>query len=257
MPFSATYPLVENLFVSNAKVMDFGCGAGEFLQQVGNRICEGIGVDLDERLVNEASKCNRHPHVRYVKADARIGLPFEPGQFDIISAFGVLEHVGPEQSFIREFHRLLRPNGRLIIDVPSNGLFRAFDIGNVKYDFPRLHRWFYYNVARERKHYEESFGPDAAMFGQFSKEASRHKHYSARDLAAVVSPWFAMEHHKYYGLFFELIQFIQVLACRPFGRHSSELFSWLLTQDCKIISPIGCANIVAVFRKNDDGIRVS
>ena len=45
---------------------------------------------------------------------------------------------------------------------------------------------------------------------------------------------------------------------RPEGsiKHSviNKLFSWLLAQDCKLLSPIGRANIVAVLRKQDGDI---
>lgn len=249
MPYYASYPLVRNLLGTKVSVLDFGCSDGAFLQKVGDEIAEGVGVDLDNTLIAKAVQRNRFNHVQYLHADAKAGLPFDAGRFDLIFAFGVLEHVGPEHPFMQEFARLLKPDGRLVIDVPSDGPFRGFDIGNIKYNYPRLHKWFYCYVARRRQYYEVTFGSEAPMFGQFSKEASEHRHYSATALSAVAEPWFEKESHVHYGLLFELIQFIEVIICKPFGRSSSKLFSWLLVQDCKIISPLGRANIVAVFRK--------
>jgi SAM-dependent methyltransferase len=241
--------MVRDLFTRNASVLDFGCGSGRFLQEIGCGIGQGIGVDLDRRLIEGAARCNQFHHVQYLCADAKAGLPFDEERFNVIVAFGVLEHVGPEQPYIQEFHRLLRSDGRLVIDVPSNGPFRVFDIGNIKYNFPRLHRWFYHHVARQPEYYEEHFGHGAPMYGQFSREASEHKHYTASNLAAIAAPWFTMERQARYGLFFELIQFMEVLASKPFGRNRARFFSWLLEQDCRLVSPIGRANIVAVFRK--------
>jgi SAM-dependent methyltransferase len=245
-----TYPPIRNLLTKNASVLDFGCGDGHFLQEVGDQIGEGIGIDLDKSLIEEAARCNRFPNVRYMYADAKGGLPFDAGRFDVIGAFGVLEHVGPEQPLLQELHRLLRPGGRLVIAVPSLGPFRVFDVGNVKYNYPRLHKWFYYHVAHQKEYYDERFGPEAEMFGQFSKEAERHKHYSARNLADVAAPWFVMENHVHYGVFYELIQFCEVLACKPFGRTHACLFSWLTAQDAKLLSPFGRANVVGIFRKS-------
>jgi SAM-dependent methyltransferase len=249
MPYFASYPTIKPLLNKDATVLDFGCGAGQFLQQVGPEIKRGVGVDLDESLVTGARSRNPHANVEYLQADARAGLPFPDRSFDVIVALGVLEHVGPEAAFIREFHRLLRDDGRLVIDVPSTGPFRALDIGNIKYNFPRLHRWFYYYVARQRAYYDERFGPNAPMFGQFSREASGHKHYSVAEVAHVSAPWFRLERHEHYGLFFELIQFSEVVICKPFRRGGHRFFGWLLNQDCRLRSPIGRANIVTILTK--------
>ena len=46
MPYIASYPLVKYLLTKESKVLDFGCGAGGFLQEVGELIGEGVGVDL-------------------------------------------------------------------------------------------------------------------------------------------------------------------------------------------------------------------
>jgi len=249
VPFEADHELCRDLLTKQTSVLDYGCGSGQFLQLVGDRIGEGIGIDLDVRLVEKAASDNRFANVRYMQADAIAKLPFVDGRFNVIVAFGVLEHVGPEQPYLREFHRLLRPGGSLVIAVPSMGPFRAFDIGNIKYNFPRLHRWFYCHVARQPEYYDRNFGADAPMFGQFSRNATQHNHYSANDLVSLTAPYFRMDRHKRYGLFFEFIQFLEVLVCKPFGRSSVKLFAYLIEQDCKILSPLGGANIVAVFRK--------
>lgn len=249
MPFSASYPALKHLLTPQTTLLDFGCGSGQFLQEVGDQVAHATGVDLDEGLIANATRTNRFANVSYLQADARRGLPFPDRSFDVIVALGVLEHVGPEEPFVREFLRLLRDDGRLVIDVPSTGPFRMFDIGNIKYNFPTAHRWFYCYVARQKEYYLERFGPDAKMFGQFSREASGHKHYSTADVARVCAPWFTLERHEHYGLFFEFIQFCEVLACKPFKRGGHPFFGWLLRQDCRLRSPIGRANIVTVFKK--------
>lgn len=249
MSFEVDHEFCRDLLTKQTSVLDYGCGSGQFLQLFGDRIGEGVGIDLDARLVEKAARSNRYANVRYLHADASAHLPFANGCFDLIVTFGVLEHVGPEQTYIQEFHRLLRPAGRLVIAVPSMGPFRVFDIGNIKYNFPRLHRWFYYHVARQPEYYERNFGADAPMFGQFSRKATQHNHYSATDLASLTAPYFQMQRYTRYGLFFELIQFLEVVVCKPFGGSKAKLFGYLMEQDCKLLSPLGCANIVAVFRK--------
>lgn len=249
MPFSASYPALKHLLSPSTTILDFGCGGGQFLQEIGGDVGQAVGVDLDEELIANATRTNRFANVRYLQADARRGLPFPDRSFDLIVALGVLEHVGQEQPFIREFFRLLRDDGRLVIDVPSTGPFRFLDIGNIKYNFPNAHRWFYLYVARQKEYYLEKFGPDAKMFGQFSREASGHKHYSVAEVKRICSPCFVLERHEHYGLFFELIQVCEILASKPFKRNGHPFFGWLLRQDCRLRSPFGRANIVTVFKK--------
>jgi SAM-dependent methyltransferase len=239
------------LFEKDRVVLDYGCGSGTLLREIADRIGEGIGVDLDERLIAEARQRNSFSHIRFIHGDAKTMLPFDDGSFDVITAMGVLEHVGPETPILEELHRVLRPDGYLVVEVPSKGLFRIFDVGNIKYRLPRLHRWFYYYVARRPKYYEENFGPQAPMFGQFSRDANRHKHYSTGELREIAAPWFRMEHHIYHGVFYELIQFTEIVVNRPLGKAGSGFFSWLARQDDKLVSPNGGANVVAIFQRRN------
>jgi SAM-dependent methyltransferase len=242
----------DHLLTENAVVLDYGSGRGAVLQRVGNRVRKGIGVELDERLVETANRINCFDHIEYVQGDGKNTLPFDSSSFDIILAMDVLEHVGDERPYLREFYRLLRPNGSLVVEVPAKGPFRALDIGNIKYNFPRLHRWFYHYVARQPDYYEQNFSSSAAMFGQFSRDATEHRHYSVDQLKKLTEPDFRLERYELVSFFFELIQFLEVLACKPFGRSSAKLFIWLMRQDAKIRFPLGRAYFIGIFKKNGE-----
>ena len=59
-----------------------------------------------------------------------LDLPFDAGRFDVVSiAFGIRNVTDPDRA-LREFHRVLRPGGRLIIlefSEPANPLLRWLD----------------------------------------------------------------------------------------------------------------------------------
>jgi SAM-dependent methyltransferase len=243
------YETFRHLFGDHARVLDFGCGEGVLLKEMSPHIGEGVGVDLDERVVANAVGKNSCPNLRFIQGEAKAGLPFPDGYFDVITAMAVLEHVGPEEPTLQEFHRLLRPGGHLVIEVPSRGPFELLDIGNIKYRFPFLHRWFYVYVARQPKYYEEHFGANAPMFGQFSRDANWHKHYSIDELSGVAQRWFRLEKHIHYGRYYELLQFVEILATRPFGKSASDFLGKLFNRDYDILSPSGGAFVVGIFRK--------
>ena len=100
--------------VQGGRVLDIGCGAGygsEFLRNAG--ATEVIGLDLDPRNIRYASR--RYPRVQFHQADAE-KLPRDVGQFDLILASNVLEHLHDVTLALDAMRDLAR--GRVIIAVP-------------------------------------------------------------------------------------------------------------------------------------------
>ncbi|GIH03438.1 hypothetical protein Rhe02_15050 [Rhizocola hellebori] len=58
--------------------------------------------------------------VEFVTADLH-ELPFEPAEFDLVYSVSVLEHTDRHPVIVDEFHRVLKPNGRLVltVDLPA------------------------------------------------------------------------------------------------------------------------------------------
>lgn len=73
-------------------------------------------IDTDNTLKNifERVNANSKVAVGFSASDLR-RLPFENGWFDIIYCVSVLEHTEDYPEVIDEFHRVLRPYGRLVI----------------------------------------------------------------------------------------------------------------------------------------------
>jgi SAM-dependent methyltransferase len=100
--------------------LDLGCGH-EFLppwMDVEERTlslggCRTVGVDAD------ADALSRHRGL----TDRIIGnieaLPFADGVFDLVTANMVIEHVQNPEPLFAEVHRILSPEGRLIVHTPN------------------------------------------------------------------------------------------------------------------------------------------
>lgn len=64
---------------------------------------------------------DRDPDLADVRADIT-SLPFEENSFDYLICSHVLEHIPDDRAAIAEFHRVLRPEGKALIQVPPSEL---------------------------------------------------------------------------------------------------------------------------------------
>lgn len=101
-------------------VLDVACGTGDLTEAFARRgVRSVVGLDYTPAMLEVArGKWERHrkvqTRVEYIQGDAQ-ALPFADASFDIVSiAFGIRNVADPMQA-IREFRRVLRPAGRLVI----------------------------------------------------------------------------------------------------------------------------------------------
>ncbi len=95
----------------NFKVLDLGCGSGEFTIKIGSCFKEVVGVDGFEEYIKTAKENNNLENVRFIVADAG-RLPFNDEEFDmVISSRGPLSAT---EDFMRESLRVLKKRGYMI-----------------------------------------------------------------------------------------------------------------------------------------------
>jgi SAM-dependent methyltransferase len=106
-------------------VLEVGCGTGNVLRHL-ERVCRhGQVIGLDAYL--EGLRFARR-RVRCPLIQADVHHPPFKTHFDLIGIFDVLEHLPDDQSILQTLHRLLAPEGRLLITVPAHmSLWSYFD----------------------------------------------------------------------------------------------------------------------------------
>ena len=103
-------------------IVDAGCGTARwpmYFQRLGYRIF-GIEISRDACVIAKEND----PAVGILQANVK-QVPLKEHSVDAVMSLGVVEHdeAGPLDA-LREAHRILKPNGLLILAVPYNNLFR-------------------------------------------------------------------------------------------------------------------------------------
>ena len=107
---------------AGARILDAGCGSGEFLLFLAGLGYEVTGVDLSPAAISKAKAVV--PVARLEAASLEQRLPFASGAFAAIWCTEVLEHLFDVHSALTELNRVLMPGGLLILTVPYHGLVK-------------------------------------------------------------------------------------------------------------------------------------
>jgi SAM-dependent methyltransferase len=109
---------------SNMRVLEFGFGHGHalFWFKPPTRL---YGVELSEQAIRAAAKRARSRgyaefDFKKVALEESTKIDFPSGFFDLVISSHTLEHVWDDTALLHEFHRVLKPGGRLLIAVPHD-----------------------------------------------------------------------------------------------------------------------------------------
>ena len=114
-----------DLFTGAGRVLDVGCGRGEFLELCREAGIEARGIDVDAAMV---ARC-REAGFAAEQADALAYLDAEPdGGLGGIFSAQVIEHIPPEAliALVRLAYRKLRPGGVLLCETPNPACLTVF-----------------------------------------------------------------------------------------------------------------------------------
>ena len=125
----ALFLKILNLSQDN-KILDLCCGQGRHTLELAKRGFNKLeGLDRSHYLIQKAKTQARKEglNIKFKEGDAR-KLPYIPDIFDIVmllgNSFGYFETIRDDMRVLKEIFRVLKPWGRLIIDVADGGYLR-------------------------------------------------------------------------------------------------------------------------------------
>jgi len=113
-------------------LLDVGCGEGVLTSDWAGRmgVHPVVGVDLDDPSLQAEWARRTRPNLEFRVAEAA-SLPFEAGQFDMVTAIEILEHVPNPDATLAEMARVAQRH--LLVSVPREPLWRAMNVARGAY----------------------------------------------------------------------------------------------------------------------------
>lgn len=106
---------------AGTKVLDIGCHAGTFTEEIAQALPETeiFGIDIDPAAIAYAKKKRPKFHFQVAAAER---LPFPDKSFNLVTCFEALEHVKDPQKALADIRRCLKDNGWVVLLVPRESL---------------------------------------------------------------------------------------------------------------------------------------
>ena len=108
--------ITKELATDSERILDLGCGWGRELVRLQN----AVGVDICLPFLKAAKN---YVHNDVVLATTN-SLPFKDDAFDLLVMSEVIEHLGNQESSMREVVRILQDKGKIVLQTPNSQLTR-------------------------------------------------------------------------------------------------------------------------------------
>jgi ubiquinone/menaquinone biosynthesis C-methylase UbiE len=98
-----------------ARVLDVGCGTGLILEAL-HSYCRPVGIDFSPKAL---SYCRDRNLDLLILGDVN-NLPIADESCDVVLALDLLEHIDRDSELVRDFNRIVKPGGYLLLTVPAH-----------------------------------------------------------------------------------------------------------------------------------------
>lgn len=123
----AVSQLTRYLTGTNPTIMEVGCSSGYLLEKISHELPEALVVGADIVYTPLVELAKKNPHIPMMRFDL-LKCPLPDSSIDAIVLINVLEHIEDDNLALKQIHRILKPGGVAVIEVPSNpNLYDFYD----------------------------------------------------------------------------------------------------------------------------------
>jgi len=132
LPFK--FLIMGTIIKPNLKLLDIGCGSGQFLYEMKKLGLDVYGVEPGDFNKKEANK-----HKLPIINKDLLSAKYKKESIDLITMNNVLEHINNPNEILVEINKILKKNGILILDIPNTNSLAKWIFGKnwLALDIPR------------------------------------------------------------------------------------------------------------------------
>lgn len=214
------YPITRRYLKPGSKILEGGCGKGQFVYSLHNRGYDAIGVDFAPKVVEKAKSLV--PELQLTVGDVR-KLEFSDNVFDGYWSVGVIEHF-PEgyEAIMNEMYRVLRPGGYLFLTFPYMSPLRKLKAHLGAY--PQFNR-----TTFDRQHFYQFALNSQVVIHKFEHagfKLVKEKPYSGfkglKDESGPLKPFFQKIYNNK-SFFSKLVSYALTILFAPMAAHATIL----------------------------------
>lgn len=139
---------VMNKYIKkNDKIIEAGCGLGQFVLHYKDRGYDILGVDYSAKAIKKLKNYDKDLKVEYGDCTK---LKYPDNSFDFYMSFGVIEHLeeGPE-AYLKEAKRILKSGGYGFISVPNENNIAYYKVYDKNLRKTEANEFFEYGYKKE------------------------------------------------------------------------------------------------------------
>jgi 2-polyprenyl-3-methyl-5-hydroxy-6-metoxy-1,4-benzoquinol methylase len=122
-------------YATGKNLLDIGCAQGFFLHNASRAGYTTKGIEISQ----DAAEYAVREFGLDIEAKPFEGLRFPENHFDVVTLWQVLEHVPYPLTILKEVHRILKPEGLLVVSTPDIEGIPARVLRRKWWDIKRLH----------------------------------------------------------------------------------------------------------------------
>lgn len=144
-------------WVKGKKVLDAACGEGYGSHLLATQAKSVIGVDIANEAIEHAKAHYQAPNLSFIESNV-LNMDLADNSFDVVVSFETLEHLVEHDELIREFKRVLKPEGVLIISTPDKKEYSDKTGFDNEYHLKELYQQDFENLIKKEFDYHEYYG---------------------------------------------------------------------------------------------------
>ena len=186
-PPSILKDIVKTEKIKPCRVIEFGCGAGNYVMYLAGKGYDATGVDFSKPAIEIAKKSASKMGVdcNFISSDVLGDMAEIQDTFDFAYDWELLHHIFPEdrETYINNVHRLLKPEGIYLSvcfsekspEFGGAGKYRKTPLGTVLYfssesEIVSLVEPFFEIEELETVQIEGKYGPHIAVYAFLKKK---------------------------------------------------------------------------------------